>query len=103
MLDRRRRGFLESLRCQVVHVAPAGSAAEVVDVDGAYAAHFAERGWEVVVTHPDVYVFCGGSLAELPEIVDDLARAWTPAPAGERHAKGPPHVREPRVQDQPLR
>ncbi|WP_326836929.1 bifunctional 3-(3-hydroxy-phenyl)propionate/3-hydroxycinnamic acid hydroxylase [Amycolatopsis rhabdoformis] len=72
VLAPRQRAFLDALRAQVVHVAPDG-AGGVTDVDGAYAAHFAERGWDVVVTRPDFYVFGAGSLSELPAIVDDLA------------------------------
>jgi 2-polyprenyl-6-methoxyphenol hydroxylase-like FAD-dependent oxidoreductase len=76
VLDERQRAFLGSLGTQVAHVAPEGTPGgprTVTDVHGSYAAHFAERGWEVVVTRPDFYVFGGGTLSELPGIVDDLA------------------------------
>ncbi|GAA3436845.1 bifunctional 3-(3-hydroxy-phenyl)propionate/3-hydroxycinnamic acid hydroxylase [Kutzneria kofuensis] len=69
VLDSRQLEFLKAIGTQLVHVG-----GDVVDVQGKYASHLAARGWEVVVTRPDFYVFGGGSLAELPAIVDELMR-----------------------------
>lgn len=63
--------LLDRLGARIVHIGPPGIA-EVIDVDGAYAAFLAERGWEVVVTRPDFYVFGGCALSELNTLVDDL-------------------------------
>jgi 2-polyprenyl-6-methoxyphenol hydroxylase-like FAD-dependent oxidoreductase len=60
--------FLADIDTRVVHV---GS--DVVDLEGKYAAYLAAHEWEVVVTRPDFYVFGGGSLDELPAIIDELA------------------------------
>ncbi|MEU6602961.1 bifunctional 3-(3-hydroxy-phenyl)propionate/3-hydroxycinnamic acid hydroxylase [Streptomyces flaveolus] len=66
------REFLEALGTQVVHVGTDDSAI-VLDIEGAYTKHLAERGWEVVITRPDFYVFGGGPLAEVGTMVDKLA------------------------------
>ncbi|EWM18373.1 monooxygenase, FAD-binding [Kutzneria sp. 744] len=67
VLDPQQLAFLSSIGAHLVHVG-----GDVVDVEGKYAAHLAAQGWEVVVTRPDFYVFGGGSLAELPGIIDEL-------------------------------
>ncbi len=71
-LDPSRLDFLKSIGAQLVHVG-----GDVVDVEGKYADYLSGAGWEVVVTRPDFYVFGGGSLADLPAIVDELARHLT--------------------------
>ena len=67
-LDVRQLKFLSDIDSRVVHIG-----GDVVDVKGKYESYLAEKGWEVVVTRPDFYVFGGGSLAELPGIIDELA------------------------------
>jgi len=69
VLDAAQLRFLSDIDSRVVHVG-----GDVVDVEGKYASYLAEKGWEVVVTRPDFYVFGGGSLAELPGIIDELRR-----------------------------
>ena len=66
--------FLDELGTVFAHVAP-DAADDCFDVNGAYAAYFAERAIEVMVARPDFYVFgARASLADLPELVDELAR-----------------------------
>jgi hypothetical protein len=60
--------FLSDIDTRVVHVG-----GDVIDVEGKYAAYLDAHEWEVVVTRPDFYVFGGGSLEELPAIIDELA------------------------------
>lgn len=69
-------GFLESIGTTFAHVAP-GAEGDAIDVNGQYAAYFAERGIEVVVNRPDFYVFGGASLEDLPALVDELVRQLT--------------------------
>jgi hypothetical protein len=64
--------FLEQLGAVFAHVGDEGDAR---DVDGRYAAYFGERGIEAVINRPDFYVFGGApSLAQLPDLVDELRR-----------------------------
>ncbi|GAA3673910.1 bifunctional 3-(3-hydroxy-phenyl)propionate/3-hydroxycinnamic acid hydroxylase [Nocardioides ginsengisoli] len=54
---------------------------EVVDVDGTYAAYFAEHGVEALLGRPDYHLFWAGSLADLPAALGQLRDrlAWTVA------------------------
>jgi hypothetical protein len=84
------RDFLAQLRSRVMHIAPVGTPAELVDIDGNYDEYLRQRGWEVVVTRPDYYVFAGGALADLPRMVDTLAarveaRVHSPATGSQAH------------------
>jgi hypothetical protein len=49
-----------------------GSGGGYEDVDGGYAAWFAQHGVEVVLVRPDFYVFGGGALDDADELVGDL-------------------------------
>lgn len=70
VLSDRHRAALARIGCHLVHV---GEGGQVADVDGSYAAHFAEHGVEVVVNRPDFYVFGAATrLADLPALVDLL-------------------------------
>jgi hypothetical protein len=55
-----------------VHV---GSGPAYEDVDGHYAAWFAERDVEVVLVRPDFYIFGGGALEDTDELVRELVAA----------------------------
>jgi len=69
-LDADDAAFLEELGAVFAHVGTGGDAA---DVDGRYAAYFAERGVAVVVNRPDFYVFgAAASLDGLPRLIADL-------------------------------
>jgi hypothetical protein len=47
---------------------------DAIDVDGEYAAYFAQRGIEALVVRPDFYVYGAvANLADLPALADDLA------------------------------
>ena len=74
VLDVDQLARLDKLGTVFSNVVPANSqkGSEPVDVDGRYAAYFAEYGIEVLVMRPDFYVFGAGRLAELPAIVQDL-------------------------------
>ncbi|HEY2055435.1 MAG TPA: bifunctional 3-(3-hydroxy-phenyl)propionate/3-hydroxycinnamic acid hydroxylase [Solirubrobacterales bacterium] len=72
VLDGARRARLEALGARVTELSGADSGTGTVDVDGRYSEYFQANDWEVVVTRPDFYVFGGGSLSELPHIVDSL-------------------------------
>jgi 2-polyprenyl-6-methoxyphenol hydroxylase-like FAD-dependent oxidoreductase len=53
-----------------------GPEADAVDVDGSYAAYFAERGIEALIARPDFYVYgATASLSELPQLVDAVFAA----------------------------
>lgn len=79
-LDADDAAFLEELGAVFAHVGTGGDAA---DVDGRYAAYFAERGVAVVVNRPDFYVFgAAASLDGLPRLIADLRGRL----AGERAA-----------------
>ena len=69
-------GFLDSIGTMFAHLTP-GAEGDAIDVNGQYAAYFAERGIEVVVNRPDFYVFGGASLEELPALVDELVHQLT--------------------------
>jgi 2-polyprenyl-6-methoxyphenol hydroxylase-like FAD-dependent oxidoreductase len=65
--------LFERLGTVFAHIAPEGG--DAVDVDGAYAAYFDERGIEAVIMRPDFYVYgAAAALAGLPALADDLAR-----------------------------
>jgi 2-polyprenyl-6-methoxyphenol hydroxylase-like FAD-dependent oxidoreductase len=89
-LDDRGREVLKALGFRVAAMTPPGQPPagpdEVEDVDGAYQAHLAERGWQAMVVRPDFYVFGGvPSLAELPALLGDLAgQLGLALPAGDR-------------------
>jgi hypothetical protein len=72
VLDAEHRELSERLGVRMVHVGTDESA-DVVDADGQYAAQLRERGWEVVLTRPDFYVFGGGALVDLPAMISELA------------------------------
>jgi 2-polyprenyl-6-methoxyphenol hydroxylase-like FAD-dependent oxidoreductase len=64
--------FLDGLGAVFAHVGPGGDAE---DVDGAYAAYFAERGVDIVVNRPDFYVYGGAATPDgLPGLVAGLRR-----------------------------
>jgi hypothetical protein len=64
---------LERLGCNFAFVGSEDvEDADMIDVDGAYAAWFGERGVQVIVVRPDFHVFGGGPLTELPSIVSSL-------------------------------
>lgn len=58
-----------------VLAAVGGDRADLVDVDGGYAAWFDEIGAEVVVVRPDFYVYDAGPASELNGILDRLRSA----------------------------
>ncbi len=65
--------------------APGHAQDAVVDVNGLYAAWFAEHGATAVVVRPDFRVFGTASSPEqLSELLDELDHALHPSPAGER-------------------
>jgi 2-polyprenyl-6-methoxyphenol hydroxylase-like FAD-dependent oxidoreductase len=68
--------LFEALGTVFAHVAPAGG--DAVDVDGEYAAYFAQRSIEAVVVRPDFYVYGAvAALRDLPALADDVARRLT--------------------------
>ncbi|MFE3202351.1 bifunctional 3-(3-hydroxy-phenyl)propionate/3-hydroxycinnamic acid hydroxylase [Embleya sp. NPDC059237] len=85
VLDTGRRSFLDALGVRTATLAP-GAEDSVEDVAGTYTAWLAERGAEALIGRPDHHLFWAGTLADLPEALDQLrARlAWTgsPAPVG---------------------
>ena len=77
-LDQEARRILGALDFRVAAMTPPGHPPagpdEVEDVEGAYQAHLAERGWEAMVVRPDFYVFGGvASQAELSGLLHELA------------------------------
>ncbi|MEV5477847.1 bifunctional 3-(3-hydroxy-phenyl)propionate/3-hydroxycinnamic acid hydroxylase [Streptomyces sp. NPDC052207] len=72
VLQAEQQAFLKALGAQIVYVGTDDSA-DITDIDGGYTRHLAERGWDVVITRPDFYVFGGGPLTGLGAMVDELA------------------------------
>jgi hypothetical protein len=70
LLDAADAAFLDRLGAVFAHVGPGGNAQ---DVDGEYAAYFAQRGLAVVVNRPDFYVY-GAARAphELARLIAEL-------------------------------
>jgi len=90
-LDGERRSFLDAIGARVLHVvladaadAPdaANQAAVVVDIDGRLLAQLAAAGHVAALVRPDHYLFGGvASIADLPDLVDDLRRQLTGDPS----------------------
>ncbi|MFF2502675.1 bifunctional 3-(3-hydroxy-phenyl)propionate/3-hydroxycinnamic acid hydroxylase [Streptomyces sp. NPDC058067] len=82
VLDGGRRSFLDALGVSTATLS-GGAEDSADDVAGTYAAWLAGQGCEVLIGRPDHHLFWAGTLADLPEAVDQLrARlAWTVAPA----------------------
>ena len=75
-LDAERRQRFEEFGGRALTVGPAGSGAEVIDVDGVYSAWFAEHGVAHLVVRPDFYVaFTAKDRAQLDERFDRIARS----------------------------
>jgi 3-(3-hydroxy-phenyl)propionate hydroxylase len=78
VLDGSDREFLDSIRCKVAGLGPAGQAGAVVDIDGTYTAFLNAHGIDGLLMRPDFYVFgvitAGESAAA---VVGDLRRQVT--------------------------
>jgi 3-(3-hydroxy-phenyl)propionate hydroxylase/flavoprotein hydroxylase len=72
--------FLEDIGVKFIEISESSDDKEAlsdfaVDVDGKYKQYFKETGLEAVVVRPDFYLFGGTeSLAELPQLVEDLSK-----------------------------
>lgn len=72
-LGRREADLLRTLGARVVHVTRASIPGAAIDVDGRYAAWFAEHGVTALIVRPDFYVFAAvADLAALPAALRDL-------------------------------
>jgi flavoprotein hydroxylase len=87
-LDGERRSFLDAIGARVLHVVladaadAANQAAVVVDIDGRLLAQLAAAGHVAALVRPDHYLFGGvASIADLPDLVDDLRRQLTGDPS----------------------
>ncbi|MCS5722927.1 bifunctional 3-(3-hydroxy-phenyl)propionate/3-hydroxycinnamic acid hydroxylase [Herbiconiux sp. CPCC 203407] len=85
-LDDRRRELLDAMGGSALTVGPAGSGAEVVDLDGGYAEWFSRNGVEHLLVRPDFYVaFTARDATQLAERFDTItASVITDAAAQER-------------------
>ncbi|MCZ8548508.1 bifunctional 3-(3-hydroxy-phenyl)propionate/3-hydroxycinnamic acid hydroxylase [Mesorhizobium qingshengii] len=71
-LSGRQTKALQRIGTHFVHVG-SDAGADAIDVDGAYAAYFAEHGIEAIIHRPDFYVFgAAARLTDLPGLVDEL-------------------------------
>lgn len=72
--------FLDELGAVIAATVP-GSPDSVADLDGTYAAWFAETGTEAFISRPDFHLFWAGPLGGLSAAIDELRSrlAWTGA------------------------
>ncbi|MCP2320136.1 3-(3-hydroxy-phenyl)propionate hydroxylase [Nocardia amikacinitolerans] len=84
-LDAQRTAALEHLGGKIVTLSAPGAGGEVVDVDGYYAAYFAEHGLAAILYRPDFYVFAAtsdpGAIASLVDDLEAKLGALVPAEA----------------------
>lgn len=74
--------FLAGLGAVIATTEP-GADDSITEVDGIYAAYFAEHGIEAFIGRPDHHLFWAGSMADLSAAVQDLRErlSWIGAPA----------------------